>query len=124
MIEVLPIDKPQTAEWGRKITHSDYQKMLKGSMPEDMDDKWMVITDKPDAQGNTVVHLCRSWTNKEVYSYTVEAGDPNSTEAKDWATIVKVSWPEIWAGEEVTEEEAKESAIAFSRGRLGCDMKD
>lgn len=124
MVKVHPLKNPATAQWGRTLTHSDYNKMLKGFMPQDMDDKWMVITDTPDAQGNTVVHICRSWTSQEHFSLTVAAGNSNETGAKDWATIVKISWNEQSGGVQITEEEAKESAVNLSKGLLGCGLKN
>jgi hypothetical protein len=97
--------------------------MLEGFLPTDMDDKWMVVTDTPDAQGNTVVRACRSWTSQEMYLLTIEAGNANETESKDWATIVKISWDEHQAGTKISEEKAKRSAISFCKVLLGCEME-
>jgi hypothetical protein len=124
MPTIRPLENPSTAQWGLAITHSDYEKMVKGWKPTSMDDKWMVVTDAPDAQGNTVVHICRSWLGHEIYSFTVEAGDPNHTEAKDWGKIVEISWKDPFAGLPVMEEEAKDTAINYCKGMLRCELKD
>ncbi|KAF2639442.1 hypothetical protein P280DRAFT_470117 [Massarina eburnea CBS 473.64] len=124
MVKVLPLENPVTAEWGRTITHNDYNKMLKGFMPQDMDEKWMIATDTPGAQGNTVVHICRSWTSKEQYALTISAGNPNDTDAKDWGKIVKISWNDKFMGMFISEEEAKKEAVGFCKWLLRCELED
>jgi hypothetical protein len=126
MVKVNPLVNPTTAQWAHPLTHSDYSKILKGFLPRDMDDKWMIVTDTPDADGNTVVHICRSWSSNEHYSLSIAAGSSNDIEAKDWATIAEISWSKEslgYLGEETTEEEAKESAIAFCKHFLDCTME-
>jgi hypothetical protein len=126
MVKVVPLTNPTTAQWAHPLTHSDYNKILKGFMPQDMDDKWMIVTDTPSAEGNTVVHICRSWTSYEWYSLTITAGDSKDIEAKDWGTIAEISWNKETLGNlgtETTEEEAKETAIAFCKHWLGCTME-
>jgi hypothetical protein len=56
---------PATAPWGLTFTFDAYNKMLRGFVPTSMDIKWEIVTDTPDAHGNTVVHLYRSWTRRE-----------------------------------------------------------
>jgi len=124
MAEVHPLENPATAQWGRTLTHSDYSKMLKGFSPQDMEDRWMILTDTPDAQGNTVVHAYRSWTSDEHFSLTIAAGNPNKTEAKDWATIIKISWIEKSGAIETTEEEAKKFAVGLCNGLLGLSLEN
>ena len=124
MAEVHPLENPATAQWGRTLTHSDYSKMLKGFSPQDMEDRWMILTDTPDAQGNTVVHAYRSWTSQEQFSLTIAVGNPNKTEAKDWATIVKISWNEQPGEIQITEEEAKEFAVNLCKGLLVCGLEN
>jgi hypothetical protein len=122
-----PLKDPKTAQWGRPVTHSDYSKLLKGFMPQEMEQKWMVITDTPDAQGNTVVHICRSWTSSERYSLTIAGGNPDETKAKDWATIVKVSWHKeetaYATGELVNEDEVKDLVVRMCQGLCGCALE-
>jgi hypothetical protein len=123
MVEVEFLENPATAQWGHTLTHSDYNKMVKGFRPQNMDDKWMIVTDTPDAQGNIVVRLCRSWGAKEYFSLTVAPGNPNETEGKDWATVVKISWDEKLMGQ-TDEEEAKQMVINLCKGFLGCEFKN
>lgn len=98
--------------------------MLKGFQPQDMDDKWGTQHETPDAQGNIVLNLYRSWTSQPIYSLTITPGDPNKTQAKDWATIVKISWDKQPGHIEIPEDEAKEGAINLCNGLLGCELKD
>ncbi|KAF2713131.1 hypothetical protein K504DRAFT_517053 [Pleomassaria siparia CBS 279.74] len=100
--------------------------MLKGFMPTAMEDKWMVITDTPDAQGNTVVHAYHGWAAHEQFSLTIAAGNPNETEVKNWATIPKISW-KVQPGRQevqVSEKEAKQRAVDLCKGLLHCDLEN
>lgn len=117
---------PGTAQWDRTMTHEDYNKMLQGHKPQMMEDKWTIKTDVPeDAQGNTVLHVYFGWTPRESISLDIAAGDPSKTEAKDWATIVKISWKiEHAGGLKVSEEEAKTSAIRLCNNLLGCALEE
>jgi hypothetical protein len=121
MRDTIPMEDPVTAKWCRTITYSDYKKMLKGSRARDMDDKWAVYL-KINAQGNTVVQICRSWLGHEVYVFTVKPGDLNNTAAKDWGVIVDITWERVFGGLEISKEEAKRTAIGCCKNRLGCDM--
>ncbi|KAM3087027.1 hypothetical protein ACMFMF_000959 [Clarireedia jacksonii] len=122
--DLVPLENPVTAQWGYPLTHSDYNKMLKGFTPRDMDDKWVVATDTPDAQGNTIVRICRSWTATEQFLLTIAARNSNEAETKHWATIVKISWNKKPGALEVTEEDAIESAVNLCKGLLGSDTTD
>lgn len=83
----------------------------------------MIITDTPDKQGNTVVHVYRSWTSIENFSLTILAGDLEKTEGKAWAAIVEIAWDKHPGGQEVTEEEIKELASGLCRGLLECEFE-
>jgi hypothetical protein len=128
MREIRPLENPATAPWGRKITHSDYTKMLGGFMPQMMEEKWMAEADTPDAQGNTILRLLRSWTSREMCVLTIEAGDFARTEDKDWATIVDISWDKSgWGrgwGPDTTDEEAKTEALLFCQQLMSCELEN
>jgi hypothetical protein len=111
MADVHSLSNPARAQWNHPLSHSDYTKMLRGFKPADMDDRWMIITDTPDKQGNTVVHVYRSWTSIE------------KTGGKAWATIVEIAWDKYPGEQEVTEEEIKELAPRLCRGLLECEFK-
>jgi hypothetical protein len=123
----IPFETPPAmAQWDRPITHQDYNKMLKGCKPKSMEDKWNIKMDAPeDAQGNAILHLYFGWTPREEFSLDIVAGDPNKTEAKEWARIVKISWKvDFPGGLTVDEEEAKTVVIRLCNNLLGCTIED
>jgi hypothetical protein len=117
-----PIQVPATAEWGLAINRSDYEKLLEGFRPRDMDDKWLCITDKPDAQGNATVHWYRSWTDTEHFAINVESCNSSEAEGNDWARFTKITWEKVVGSLEVPAEEAKQSAVNLCRGFVGCEL--
>ncbi|CAI6329292.1 unnamed protein product [Periconia digitata] len=122
MVNLKPLQKPISASWERTITRNDYNKMLKGFQPSDMDHKWGMQADAPDAQGNINLHAYRSWMSEIMFSITVEVADLNSTEDKDWAKVVKISWNEQPGGMKVSEAEAKEDMTDLCRNLLSCKI--
>lgn len=117
-----PITNPSKAPWGATLSHADYLKLLKGFSPRDMDDRWTCDADEPDARGNTVVRLCRSWTRDEQYVLTVVAGKPEEKGSReDWATVTEIAWRND-RGETETEAEAKDVAWNLTKGLTGCTL--
>ncbi|KAF1979531.1 hypothetical protein BU23DRAFT_594777 [Bimuria novae-zelandiae CBS 107.79] len=100
--------------------------MLKGHKPRCMEDKIRIETEAPeDGQANTVLHIYFDWTPREIIQLDIAAGDPNRTEAKDWATIVKISWKMDMIGEPpITEEKAKVRAIRLCNNVLDCAIEE
>jgi hypothetical protein len=92
-------------------------------MPKEMEQKWEIISDTPDTQGNTVVHFYRSWTMREIISITIKAGEPCQTEIEDWATIVKISRHKQPGHLPIKEESAKRDARALCNRYLLCKLK-
>ncbi|KAH6629796.1 hypothetical protein C7974DRAFT_193118 [Boeremia exigua] len=122
---------PETAEWNQTITHDDYTKMLNGHKPRDMDDKLWIKAKVHEAQSNTMFHLYYGWNPCELVRLEIVAGDPNNTEAKEWATIIKIWWKKASSEEEHTteeeptteEEEVKKSIIVTCNNILGCKIE-
>lgn len=121
----IPFETPPgTAQWNRTITHDDYTKMLNGHTPRDMDDKVWIKAEVLEAQSKAIFHIYYGWTPREVIRLAIVAGDPNNTEAKEWATIVKIWWKrKLSAEEHMTEEEAKKSAINTCNNMLSCKIE-
>lgn len=118
------IQVPASAEWGLIVKRTDYEKLLEGFTPRDMDDKWLCITDKPNAQGNTTIHWYRSWTHTEQFAITVEVGGSTQTESNDWAKLGKITWEKAVGSLDVPVEEAKESVVNLCRGLMGCELEN
>lgn len=98
--------------------------MLNGHTPRDMDDKVWIKAKVLEPQSNAVFHIYYGWKPREVIRLELVAGDPNNTEAKEWATIVRIWWKRVLPGEEtMTEEDAKKSAINTCNSMLGCNIE-
>ncbi|KAJ8114686.1 hypothetical protein OPT61_g3500 [Boeremia exigua] len=121
----IPFEAPPgIAEWNRTITHADYTRMLQGHSPRDMDDKVWINAKAPEAGSNAIFHIYHGWKPREVMRVEIVAGDPNNTEAEEWATIVKIWWKKEYPGEEpMTEEEAKKCAVNTCNHMLGCKIE-
>jgi hypothetical protein len=61
-----PFKKPVTSKWDQSIPRTELPKLLNGFQPTAMEDKWFVYADGPDAQGNAILHMYRSWTGFKV----------------------------------------------------------
>lgn len=119
-----PIQNPATTEWELPITRADYDKLLQGFTPRDMDDKWLCITDEPDSHGNTTVHWYRSWTDTEHFRIIVEVGKSETVDDDgSWARFSKIFWEREVGSLEVPAEEVRESIVGLSRGFLGCKLE-
>lgn len=120
---------PTTAPWNLDISRNDLEKLKRGFKPAAMEDRWMCRADAPDAGGDFVVHLHRSWTGDEVFRVTVVLAAPANGDGASahtderHATMTDITWDK---GEEgtflATEEEAKDLATRVCRGVLGCDL--
>lgn len=105
----IPMANPVTAAWEVPISSTDHSKLLKGFSPRDMDDRWYLHADAPDAQGNAVLRMCRSWTGHEQIALTVQQ-----------TKISQIQWNKQ---EGVEEKDAKDLAKGLCKGLLGCDLE-
>ncbi|BDD56252.1 hypothetical protein MPDQ_001603 [Monascus purpureus] len=105
----IPMANPATAAWDVPISSTDHSKLLKGFWPQDMDDKWELRADGPDAQGNYMLRMYRSWTGREQVALTVQQ-----------TKISRIQWIQR---DEFGENDAKDFAKAICRGLLGCDLE-
>ncbi|KAH8895771.1 hypothetical protein GQ53DRAFT_743767 [Thozetella sp. PMI_491] len=108
--ELPAIKKPASAPWDMIVPHSELNKLLNGFRPKDMDDHWFIISVGPDAQGNLVVHMHRSWTSYKIFEVKVqvpldEHGQPNEEDS----TITEVTW-ESYGHEDTPEDEDEADA--------------
>jgi hypothetical protein len=114
--ETHPIKNPKTAPWNIPISLDDFNKLIKGFQPQEMEDRWMCRADGPDAQGNITVYMFRSWTGHEHYQITATS-PPDGKGAK----ITGITW-ESGKNGDVPEEEAKEWAINICKAVIGCEF--
>jgi hypothetical protein len=107
--EIVPFETPITSAWGIKVPHTELRKLLNGFSPRAMEDKWFLYADGPDAQGNVVLHMFRSWTGHKMAELKIKmpVGEDGECEEED-AKVTEITWesnPERYNGQ--TEEGAK-----------------
>lgn len=107
--KLFPMANPVTATWEVPISSTDRSKLLEGFSPQDMDDKWYLHADGPDAQGNSVLRMYRSWTGHEQIALTVQQ-----------TKISQIQWNKQ---EDVEEKDAKNLANNLCKILLGCDLR-
>ncbi|KAK6083235.1 hypothetical protein SCUP515_01977 [Seiridium cupressi] len=56
-----PMKAPLTAPWGLPISDAGVEKLKVGFKSRDMDDKWDMLIEDPDENGNMSLHILRSW---------------------------------------------------------------
>ncbi|KAI3400382.1 hypothetical protein diail_3399 [Diaporthe ilicicola] len=118
---------PATAPWNLGISRNDVEKLLRGFKPAAMEDRWMCRADAPDARGDFVVHVHRSWTGDEAFRMNVVlavvGSDKTSANIDErHATITDITWDRGESSFLATEVEAKDLATSVYRGVLGCDL--
>ncbi|RYO88117.1 hypothetical protein DL764_008768 [Monosporascus ibericus] len=118
---------PVTALWNLGVSRNDFDKLLQGFQPAVMEDRWMCRADAPDARGDIVVHVHRSWTGDEQLRIKVTAPAPGGAASAHPngrpATITDITWDKGNGSFLATEEEAKDLATAVCRGVLGCELR-
>ncbi|OWT42808.1 hypothetical protein VFPPC_18063 [Pochonia chlamydosporia 170] len=94
--------------------------MIKGSIPQAMEDKWLCYSDAPDARGAIYVHLCRSWTMAEILVLQLQSANAVDTD-QSWI-ITEITWARKEGKQDLGEEAAKEDAAEICNGVLKCDL--
>ncbi|KAF1961047.1 hypothetical protein CC80DRAFT_357722, partial [Byssothecium circinans] len=56
-----PMKEPLTAPWGLAISDADVEKLKAGFRAKSMDDKWDLLIEDPDDDGNLSLHILRNW---------------------------------------------------------------
>lgn len=87
----------------------------------------MCRADAPDARGDFVVHVHRSWTGDELLRMNVvlavpERDDESAHSNEPHAKITDITWDSGEGSFLTTEAEAKDLATGVCRGVLDCDL--
>ncbi|KAF2156003.1 hypothetical protein K461DRAFT_275068 [Myriangium duriaei CBS 260.36] len=109
----VKMGRPMLAQWGVRISNSDFHKLEAGYKPRDMDDKWAIKADRPDSNGKILVRFSRSWTGEEQIVLRVRRTSDGG------AKIETIVWDQRNDGPDFTEHESKETAKDLCRGLLG-----
>ncbi|KAF1994666.1 hypothetical protein P154DRAFT_367764 [Amniculicola lignicola CBS 123094] len=117
-------EKPVTSPWNQQISRTELPKLLQGFQPGGMEDKWFVYADGPDAQGNAVLHMFRSWTGYKLIELelVIELNEDGEVMEKD-SYITEITWESNNERiVEQTEEKAKTMAKEVCNWVLGVKL--
>ncbi|KAI1468750.1 uncharacterized protein F4812DRAFT_345096 [Daldinia caldariorum] len=115
-----PMKKPLTAAWGLPISDADLAKLKVGLRPRDMDDKWEILIEDPDENGNVSIHITRSWLQEECYILHIV---PRSNDEGESARIESITWEGNKGGLQCEAEQAEKEAVMLCRGHLHCEFE-
>ncbi|KAH7129608.1 hypothetical protein B0J13DRAFT_139700 [Dactylonectria estremocensis] len=113
--------EPLTAPWGLPISDADVEKLKVGFKSRSMDDKWDMLIEDPDENGNISLHILRSWLQEECYILYIVPKPSNGDGVS--AKIQSITWEGNKAGLQCDAEQAKKEAVILSRGHLHCEFE-
>lgn len=88
-----------------------------------MDDKWDLLVENLDENGNISLHIIRNWVQEECYILHIILKSPANNDKNATAKIQGITWEGNKAGLQCGEEQAKIEAIMLSRGWLHCEFR-
>ncbi|KAH8892294.1 hypothetical protein GQ53DRAFT_746195 [Thozetella sp. PMI_491] len=116
-----PMKEPLTAPWGLPISDADVERLKGGFKSRSMDDKWDMLIEDPDENGNVSLHILRSWLQEECYILHM-VPKPGSDDGRS-AKIQSITWEGNKAGLQCNAEQAKKEAVILSRCHLHCEFE-
>ena len=91
--EASSFEIPVTSAWDVPIPRTELSKLINGFQPRAMEDKWFVYADEPDAQGNAVVHMFRSWMGHKMAELKIRVPlDDDGEFAGEGPKITEITW--------------------------------
>jgi hypothetical protein len=117
-----PMKEPLTAPWGLPISDADLEKLKVGVKSRNMDDKWDVLNEDPDKDGNISIHILRSWLQEDCYILHI-VPKPNSDNDGGSAKIQSITWEGNKGGLQCDAEQAKKEVVIVSRMILKCEFE-
>ncbi|ESZ97770.1 hypothetical protein SBOR_1852 [Sclerotinia borealis F-4128] len=116
-----PMKEPLTAPLDVPISDADVEKIKVGSRSRSMDDKWDLLVEDPDENGNLSLHIIRNWLQNECYILHIV---PNlSTDDGGTTKIQSITWEGNKGGLQCDAEQAKKEAVILCRMRLNCEFQ-
>jgi hypothetical protein len=116
-----PMKEPLTAPWDLPISDADVEKLKVGFKSRDMDDKWDMLVEDLDENGNISFHILRSWLQEECYILHVVPKPSNDDGGS--AKIQGITWEGNKAGLQCDAEQAKKETVMLFRGHLYCEFE-
>jgi hypothetical protein len=124
--ETEPFKNPKRVDWSLPIPVDQLPKLMNGFRSGDMDDKWFIYADEPDAEGHAALHMYRSFTGYKVIELAIEiAGKGEDDEmVVGKAHITAITWEtdEKTVGDDPSENMAKYMALAVCNNVLGVKL--
>jgi hypothetical protein len=121
-------EKPCHLTWNVPLSPENLSKLIHGFAPVEMEDKWFIYTDGPDASGAATVNFHRSWTGEKVAELAVEVAWGEDSAAELWSgSIVKLTMESDIQGlpvEDSTEEFVKFQVLEACNWVLGIQLVD
>jgi hypothetical protein len=106
-------ETPVTSTWNIQIPRTELPKLINGFLPREMEDKWFVYADGPDAEGNAVVHMFRSWTGHKMAELKIKVPlDDDGEFIEEDSKITEITWE---SSEERHKSQTEEGAKAMAR---------
>jgi hypothetical protein len=110
--EVKSFRKPASTKWKGSVPADQVAQLLNGFCPTEVEEKWFVYSDGPDAAGNAAVHMHRSWGGEKMVELRLRVRlDAEGGLADSDARIREIAWetdPNMWRW--ASEEFAKATA--------------
>ena len=116
-----PMKARLTAPWGLPISDADVEKIKVGFQSRDMDDRWDLLIEDPDENGNISLHILRSWLQEECYILHIVPKPSNGDGGS--AKIQSITWEGNKSGLQCDAEQAKKEAVMVSRSILHCEFE-
>jgi hypothetical protein len=116
-----PMKDPLTEPWDLSISDADMEKLKVGFKSKSMDDKWDILIEDPDEDGNISLHILRSWFQEECYILHIVPKPSNDDGGS--TKIQSFTWEGNRGGWQCDGEQAKKEAVILCRGRLGCEFE-
>ncbi|KAJ9210253.1 hypothetical protein DTO166G4_8181 [Paecilomyces variotii] len=116
-----PMKKPLTAPWDLPISDADVEKLKVGFKCRNMDDKWDMLIEDPDENGNISLHILRSWLQEPCYILHIVSKPRN--DGCGSAKIQSITWEGNKAGLQCDAEQAKKETVILTRCHLHCEFE-
>lgn len=91
-------------------------KLKVGFKARSMDDKYDLLVEDPDENGNVSLHIIRNWLHEECYILRLVPGSGS-------AKIQSITWEGNKSGLRCDAEQAKKEAVVLSRIFLHCNFE-
>lgn len=118
-----PMKEPLTAPWDLLISDADVEKLKVGFTPHGMDDKWCILAEDPDKDGNVSIRIMRSWLQEECYILHIAPRRSSHDGAGAGAKVQGITWEGNKAGLQCGAQQAKKEAVMLARSLLQCEFE-